>query len=422
MKYVILQGDSMAGVPHQDLGGRTPLQAAATPNMDFLARHGELGLATIRTEGVARGSEVSHLAILGYDPHTHQVGPAPFEATSLGIALGKTDVAFHCGLVTLRADHPRGRGAGTAEVKKLGPNVILDDDTAGGIDTEEGRELLDAINEQLGSEAILFCPGRGHRHVMVWVGGKARATCFGPHEVVGRPVGEFLPTGDGAQVLRQLMEASLVILRDHPVNERRREMGLKPANCMWLWGQGRAPQWPSLRERYQITGSVISQTDLVRGIGICAGLAAIGPDRLPGPEGTDLVGWGEAALRELRSKDLVYVHVEMPAEVARGDDPKAKMKVVEEFDRKTVGTILESLPSLGPHRVLLVCGHPAQLGAPGQVAQGVLWEAPYALYSGPLGSEPANSRGFSEADAKAAQARPRDAAKLMTRLLAHGIG
>jgi len=416
MKYVILHGEGMADVPHQDLGGKTPLQAAATPNMDFLARNGELGLATVPTEGLAPGSDVTQLAILGYDPRKYHSGPAPFEAASLGVALGEHDVAFRCSMVTLRASAPQARAPLRDDVKKLGPHVTMDDATAGRIETEEARELINAVNEQLGSEAIQFYPGNGHLHLMVWVGGKARATCFGPHEVVGRSIGEFLPTGDGAEILRQLMEASLVILRDHPVNEQRRDAGLKPANCLWLWGQGRALRLPKLTERYQIAGTVVSTMDLRRGIGICAGLDAIDPAALTENGETDFHKLAEAALHELGKKDFVYVHVEMPPDVGVGIDPKAKLKIVEEFDRRTVGTILDGLPRLGAHRLLLVCDHAAAAGHHPRVVA----PAPYVLYEGPVQKEKASRRGYNEVDAEAAQTRVRDTTRLMTRLIPSG--
>lgn len=410
MKYLILHGEGMADAPHRDLGGKTPLQAAATPHMDFLARNGELGLASVPTDGLVPGSEVTQVAILGYDPRKYHSGPAPFEAAGLGVALGESDVAFRCTMVTLRPASPPGKGPGAEEIKKLGPHVIMDDATAGGIDTEEARELIDAINEQLGSEAIQFYPGTGHRHLMVWVGGKARATCAAPDEVVGRSIGECLPAGDGSDILRQLMEASLIILRDHPVNEQRREAGLKPANCLWLWGPGRAVRLPKLTERHAITGTIVSSTDLRRGIGICAGLDAVDPAALREAGDADVAKVAEAALRELGKKDLVYVHVEAPHEVTPGGDPKAKIKILEEFDRKVVGPILNNLPKWGAHRVLLCCDRSTGVESP----------LLYALFEGPVQKESAASRGYSEADAEALQGKVRDTTRLITRLIPEG--
>lgn len=418
MKYVMLQGEGVADVPNRDLGGKKPPQTAATPNMDFLARHGEVGLAAGSTEGHPPGGEVTPLAILGYDPKKYHSGPAPFEAAGLGVALGEHDVAFRCSMVTLGVNAPRGRASAREEVKKLGPQVTMEDATAGGVEDDEARELIDAVNEQLGSEAIQFYPGKGPRHLMVWVGGKSRATCYDPQDVVGKSIGEFLPTGDGAEILRQVMEASLVILRDHPVNQQRREAGRKPANCLWLWGQGRALRLPSLTDQYRITGAVLSATDLPRGVGICAGLEAVDPAAVAEAGGPGFLRLAEAALRELGKKDFVYVHAEMPADVRLGDDRKAKLRFIEEFDQKMVGTIREGLPKLGPHRLLLICDHHAAAASQPHVAT----PARYILFEGPVQPEKAPRRGSKEADAKATQARVRDATRLMSRLLSQGAG
>ena len=406
----------MADVPREELGGKTPLQAAAIPYMDRVACNGELGLVTIPFDSLAAGSDVTQLAILGYDPRKFYPGPAPFEAVGLGIAVGEHDVVFRCSMVTLRANATHSKGGKQLEIKKLGPLVVMEDATAGGIETEEARELIDAVNEQLGSETIQFYPGTGHRHLMVWVGGKARATCVNPHDVVGRSIGEYLPTGDGSDILRKLMEASLIILRDHPVNDQRREAGLKPAHCFWLWGQGRASQLPSLTEPHRITGTIVSTSDLHRGIAICAGLEAIDPASLTESDGTDFLSRGKTALGELTKKDLVYVHAEIPPHVAHGTDPKARLKVLEEFDKKVVGTILDGLPKLGTYRLLLVCDRAAVAG----INPGASHQAVYTLYEGATQKEKASKRGFSEVDAEAVQAGAREATKLIARLLPRG--
>ena len=412
MKYVLVHGDGLADWPRQDLGGRTPLQAAATPNLDALAQNGELGLVTVQADGLIPNSDITELSLLGYDPQKSYAGPAPFEAAGLGIIMGQHDVVYRCNMVTLRGADPKGKGSPT-EVKKLGPSVIMDDDTAGGLDSEEARELIDAVNEQLGSETIQFYPGSGHRHLMVWVGGKVRITCVNPHDVVGRSIGENLPTGDGSEILRKLMDASLIILRDHPINDQRREAGLKPAHCLWLWGQGRAPHLPSLTERRQMTGTVLSRSDIHRGIAVSAGLEA---GLLADSDGTDFLRLGEAALHELEKKDFAYVHAYAPLDVALDTDPKTKMTMVEEFDQKVVGTIMKGLPKQGPHRILLVCDRPMATGTtPGSVSS-----VPYVLYEGPGHGEKAFSRGFSEAGAESATSARRDATKLLNLMLAGG--
>ncbi len=415
MKYVILHASGMSDGPYQELGGKTPLQAASTPNMDRLAQEGELGLVTVPFDGPVVGSDVTGVSILGYDPRKYYPGPAPLEAASLGVTVGEHDVVFRCTMVTLRAEATPGGRSTTADIKKFGPHVILDDATAGYIETGQARELIDAVNEQLGSETIQFYPGIGHRHLMVWVGGKARSTCVDPRRAVGRPIGESLPTGDGADILRKLMEAALIILRDHPVNDERREAGLKPANCLWLWGPGRPHAWPSLTERFRVSGAVVAASDLHRGIGICAGLEAVEPVVSRETDGPALTALGEAALRELARKDLLYVHSAIPDEVLYGGDPKAKLRVIEEFDKHVVGTVLSGLSQWGPYRVLLVSDR-AVTGSEKIVAPPAL----YAFAEGPTPKAASGSRRFSETDAQSRDAPPREATRLIAKLFPRG--
>lgn len=409
MKHVILHADGFADLPREELGGNTPLQASATPNLDRIAQGGELGLLALPGESGAFGSDIMGVAILGYDPKKYYPGPAPLEAASLGVTVGEHDVVFRCTMVTLRPHVQPGTRSISADLKKLGSNVMMDDATAGLIGSEQARELIDAINEQLGSETIQFYPGSGHRHLMVWVGGKARAICNDPRRAVGRAIAEFLPTGDGSEILRKLMEASLVILRDHPVNEERKAAGENPANCLWLWGQGRAPSWPTITERYGISGTVVSSRDLHRGIGVCAGLDPVDPVSAGG--NADYRSWAEVTLSELAKKDLVYLHVGISDRVLRGAEVKERVKAIEEVDRSLVGTLLEGLPKLGAYRLLVVCD-PALSAAPGD------GKAPafYVYGEGPSKEIVAGSKRFHEADAKANGAAPRDATKLLGKL------
>ena len=229
MKYVILHADGIGDVPRPELEGRTPLQVAATPHLDRIAQSGESGVLSLPSDGARVGSEVTAMAVLGYDPRKYYTGPGPLEAASLGVSVGEHDVVFRCTMVTLRGEPPQGNSGRYTDLKKLGPHVMMDDATAGLLQTDQARELIEAVNEQLGSETIQFYPGSGHRHLMVWVGGKVRSVCVDPQQVVGRGVADSLPSGDGADVLRRLMEASIVILREHPVNNERQAEGLKPA-------------------------------------------------------------------------------------------------------------------------------------------------------------------------------------------------
>ena len=412
MKHVVLHADGMADHPWPELDGRTPLQAASTPYLDRLAQDGELGLLAATPENVRPGSGLTGTAILGYDPKKYYQGPGPLEATSLGVAIGEHDVVYRCTMVTLRADAQSGSKGGLNEMKKLGPHVVMDDATAGLISTEEARELIEAINEQLGSEMIQFYPGLGHRHLMVWVNGKARAVCTDPHVLVGRPIVDACPTGDGSDILWKLMDASFQILRDHPLNEERQKAGQKPANCLWLWGQGRATLWPSLSERFKMSGVVVSQSDVHRGIGMMAGLGVVDAVRLAN---ADLRTQAAVALDELKKKDFAYVHVELPDEVIFGLDVAAKVKGVEAVDRELVGPLLEGLAKLGSHRIVALCDS-------GSVHHGHAAEGPafFAYYDSMAAPSAGAGRRFVEADARASTVPPRDTTKFVVRLFAKG--
>ncbi len=412
MKHVILHVDGMADHPRKELGGQTPLQAASTPHLNRLAQEGELGLLASVPQNVRQGSGLMGTAILGYDPKKYYQGPGPLEATSLGVAIGEHDVVYRCTMVTLRADTQSGNKGGLNEIKKLGPHVVMDDATAGLIPTEEARELIEAVNEQLGSEMIQFYPGLGHRHLMVWVNGKSRAICTDPQLLIGRPITDALPTGDGSDILWKLMDASFQILRDHPLNEERLEAKQKPANCLWLWGQGKATLWPSLSERLKMSGVVVSQSDVHRGLGIMAGLEAVDSAKLTG---VDLRTQAAVALEELKKKDFAYVHVKLPDEVVYGSDVSAKVKGIEAVDRELTGPLLEGLSKLGAYRITAVCdsGNVRH----GQAAEGIGFFA-YCDSSSPLAT--GVGRKFTEADAQSSIVPPRDATKFVVRLFAKG--
>ncbi|GKS65465.1 putative 2,3-bisphosphoglycerate-independent phosphoglycerate mutase [Nitrospira sp.] len=393
MKYVIVHAGGIAHHPQEELGGRTPLQAAATPYLDRLAQCGELGRLLIPAEGVHPGGGIIGTAILGYDPKKYYPGPGPLEAASLGVSATEQDVVYRCTMVTLAPEGGKG-----GEIKKLGPHVIMEDATGGLIETDDARDLLESINEQLGSETIQFYPGAGHRHVMVWVNGKPRALCTDPQSILGQSIADALPTGDGADILRKLMDASYLILRDHPINDERVAAGKRPANCLWLWGEGRAVMWPSLAEQYDIVGSVVATNDVHRGLGINAGLDAVDPERL---EGGALRTKAIVALEEFAKKDFVYVHAKLTDEVIHGTDIKAKVRGIEDFDRNLMGPLVDGLDKQGPYRFLVICDHSAGIQGP----------AFYAFGEG--GGKDAGTAGrrFTEADASASSTPARDATK-----------
>jgi 2,3-bisphosphoglycerate-independent phosphoglycerate mutase len=415
MKYVILHVEGLTDSPREELGGKTPLQAAATLQLDRLTRHAELGIVAPVAPRGRYDSGPTGLAILGYEPKKFYTGPAPLEAMSLGVAVGEHDVVYRATMVTLRAESdPKGRAAAPS-LKKLTSQVVMEDATAGGIDTESARDLIDAVNEQLGSETIQFYPGKEHRHLMVWVNGKTRVACQDPRNVVGQPIGASLPSGDGSDTLRKLMEASLLILRDHPINDERKAAGKRPANCLWLWGQGRAPSWPSLAERYNLSGATISWSDVHRGIGISAGLDPVAVDA-PGTDAeAALRGVCETALAQLSKRDLLHVHIEPMRSGSGMTKAKDQVERIEAFDRLFLGPFIEGIGRLGAHRLLLVADSSDSHGG-GESQAPIL----YAYCETPTKSVGQSGHRFHEEDAKAANGVPREATKLAGRILARG--
>jgi 2,3-bisphosphoglycerate-independent phosphoglycerate mutase len=408
MKYVILMGDGMADRPVAELNGRTPLQAAKTPNLNYLARHGELGLVKTAPDGCYPGSDITQLAILGYDPKKYATGPAPFEAAGLDVALNSDDVAYRCNLVTLRTD------AGKYDVKKLGPHAVMEDFTAGQIDSIEAKELIYDLNEQIGTEVVQFYAGVSYRHLMVWAEGKHRLTLVPPQDITGKPVGEYLPKGEGEKVLRALMDAALPILREHQINVDRIEAGKPPANALWLWGQGKAPKMPKLTERFGISGAMVSALDLPRGLGVYCGFEPIRVQGATGYADTNYLGKAEAALSELKTKDLVYIHVGATDEASHQGDVQGKVKAIELFDEQTVGTLLKELTKHGAHRILMVCNH----ATPVAIRRHTNDPVPYVLFEGPVYKDATvPERGFDETDARLTHVLHEEATKLIGKLL-----
>ena len=354
MKYIILLGDGMADRPRADLGNRTCLQAAKTPNLDQLASAGQVGMVSTVPDGYAPGSDVANLSVLGYDPRKYYTGRSPLEAASIGVSLGPDDVAFRCNLVTLKV-----AGSGSAAEHRRA--FLMEDFSAGHISTSEARTLIEEIGGKLGTEHIRFYPGVSYRHLMVWKGGKDRIDCTPPHDIQDKNIQDYLPRGEGDDVINELMEASFDILTNHPVNKGRLEAGKRAANSIWLWGQGKRPSMPTFREKYGLEGAVISAVDLTKGLGVYAGFEVI---TVPGATGwidTNYVGKAEHALFALKSKDIVYLHVEAPDEAGHTGDVKNKIKAIEDFDELIVGNIMHGMKQFDEYRILALPDHPTPL-------------------------------------------------------------
>ena len=379
MKYIILQGDGMADYPIESLGGRTPLEAARTPNMDWLAQRGVFGLAHVIPKGFPPGSDVGNMSIMGYDPAVYHTGRSPLEAASMGVALGPTDIAFRCNLVTLCGS---------------GSDTKMEDFTSGHISTEEAAEIIRDLGRQLGGDGIEFFPGVSYRHLMVWRDGQERMETTPPHDITDRKTAAYMPKGDGAERLLQLMSASQATLANHPVNKKRVAEGKRPATTIWLWGQGRAPQLPPLTERFGIKGGVISAVDIIHGLGVYAGLERIDVPGITGFLDTNYVGKGEYGVRSLEKNDLVFIHVEATDEAGHMGDVEKKIQALEDFDEKVVGTVLKGMAKRSDYRILLMPDHPTAIALKTHVAEPV----PFVLYS-PAEARDNGNVGYNETDA-----------------------
>jgi 2,3-bisphosphoglycerate-independent phosphoglycerate mutase len=362
VKYIILQGDGMADYPLDVLSGKTPLEAARTPNMDWLATRGVFGIAQVIPKGFPPGSDVGNMSIMGYDPAIYHTGRSPLEAASMGVALGPNDIAFRCNLVTLGGS---------------GDDTFMEDFTSGHISTGEAAEIMSDIGEKLGGDGIEFFPGVSYRHLMVWRDGQQQMKTTPPHDITDRKVARHLPTGAGADRLLKVMEASKAILTNHPVNQKRQAGGQRQATTIWLWGQGRAPALPPLTERFGIKGGVISAVDIINGLGIYAGLERISVPGITGFLDTNYRGKGEYGVRSLDKNDLVFIHVEAIDEAGHMGDVEKKIQAIEDFDEKVVGTVLKGMAHRKDWRVLLMPDHPTAITLKTHVADPV----PFVLYS-----------------------------------------
>lgn len=329
--------DGAADYPLDELDGKTPLQAASTPRMDFLAANGCLGKAKTIPAGMNPGSDVATLSLLGYDPIKYYSGRGSLEAASMGIELTASQTAFRCNLVTIE-------------------NGVLKDYSAGHVSTEEASSLIEAIQKSMGNKSITFYPGVSYRHLMVAEGDFTATVCMPPHDVVGKAINEIGPQGDGSELLQELMQKSAEVLEEHRINQIRKREGKNPANMIWLWGQGKAPVMPTLKEKYNLEGAVISAVDLIKGIGRCAGLEAI---EVPGATGyfdTDYLAKAKFALDVLAKKDFVFVHVEAPDEAGHVGNIEEKIRAIENFDGKIVRPVFEGLKETD-FKILIVPDH-----------------------------------------------------------------
>jgi 2,3-bisphosphoglycerate-independent phosphoglycerate mutase len=345
MKYAILLGDGMADQPLAALGQKTPLEYARTPNMDRISAEGTLGLVDTIPSGFTPGSDVANLAILGYDPHICYTGRGPLEAANMGITLAPDEIAFRCNLVTLGDNR----------------NPIMEDFTAGHITTKEATRFITDLDRGIGSERFRFHSGVGYRHLLVWKGREADLTTTPPHDIIGQAFEPHFPSGPGVEELIHLIQQSREFLENHPINRERCSAGKRPATSIWPWGQGRAPRIQRITERFNLRGGMISAVDLLNGIGVYAGLDVISVPGATGYIDTNYVGKALTALTALAKLDLIFIHVEAPDEMGHEGNLEGKIKAIEDFDEKVVGTILREIPTFGDYRIAVLSDHPTPI-------------------------------------------------------------
>ena len=382
MKYAIIIGDGMADWKVPSLGMRTPLEAAVIPHGDFMARSGLCGMVQVVSKNLYPGSDVSNLSILGYDPEIYYTGRSPLEAASIGVDLDDDDVAVRCNIVTVDGGIPAGK---------------MVDYSAGHASSDEARALLADLNISLSSRGISFYPGVSYRNLMVWKEGIDSVKTTPPHDIMGKEVLEFLPEGEGANFLREIMTESEEIMADHPVNRKRRKEGKLPASSIWLWGQGKAPRMPSFKDTFGMEGSVIAAVDLLRGIGKYLGMEIIDVPGATGYVDTNFEGKGKACLKELERKDFVVLHVEAPDEAGHNGDGPTKVHCIEEIDRFVIGPLLSIIRGGADLRILFLPDHPTPI----EIRTHANEPVPFLIYPAPgvHGKEYTPPSGYTEEEA-----------------------
>ena len=351
MKYLVVLADGMADLPLEALGGKTPMEAANKPMMERLVKEAAVGTVSNVPDGMVPESDTANMAILSFDPKVYSRGRSPLEAISMGLEMAPDETAYRCNVVTLS-------DGGEYEDK------IMLDHSADEITTAEADQLIQALEAHFGTDYRHFYTGVSYRHCILWKDGNDTYDFSRPHDIIGRCIRDYLPSEEnGGAEFRRLMKESFEVLDQHPVNVARRERGLKPANSAWLWSPGKKPRLPNFTEKWGISGTVISAVDLIKGIGLCAGMRSIDVEGATGNVHTNYDGKAQAAIQAFNEgADFVYVHVEGPDECGHRAETDNKVRAIELIDQKILKPVYEYLQSSAEDfKILVLPDHPTPI-------------------------------------------------------------
>ena len=383
MKYLVLIPDGMADERVDTLGNRTPMEAAKKPCMDHLASKATVGLVSNVPDGMVPESDTANMAILSFDPKVYSRGRSPLEAISMGLEMAPDETAYRCNVVTLSDE-------GEYEQK------IMLDHSADEITTAEADELIKALEDHFGNDMRHFYTGVSYRHCILWKNGNDTYDFSRPHNIIGRTIADYLPKEEnGGGEFYRLMKESFDVLNHHPVNEARRARGLKPANSAWLWSPGKKPRLPDFSEKWGLNGTVISAVDLIKGIGLCAGMQSVDVEGATGNVHTNYDGKAQAAISAFKDgADFVYVHVEGPDECGHRAETENKVLSIELIDQKILSPVYEYLKTCGePFKIMVLPDHPTPLC----IRTHSIDPVPFFMYESE--KEHSGTNGFSEATA-----------------------
>ena len=364
MKYLVVLYDGMADYPVPALDGKTPMELAHKPLLDKLARFGKVGTVKTVADGLKPGSDIANMSVLGYNPKECYTGRSPLEAVSIGVDMKNTDIIFRTNLVTLSDEENY-------------EDKTMVDYSAGDISTAEAAEIIKSVQEHFGNEKFAFYSGVAYRHCLVWNNGTLDlGKMTPPHDISGKVIGEHLSDSENAKELIAMMKESYDFLMEHPVNKERMAKGERPANSIWLWGEGTKPALSNFKEKYGVDGSIISAVDLLKGIAKCAGMGSPDVEGATGYIDTNFEGKADCAIEELKTKDFVYIHIEAPDECGHRNEPENKVKAIEMIDEKVLARVLPELDKYDDYKVMVLPDHPTPIVTMTHAGDAV----PYLIY------------------------------------------